>query len=97
MLDYLTQQRAFMVMKVAHSIGGYGAVTDNLKAECLTYLQRWAVMALQVLKAEFPSHEIMQSMLVFNTSGLPSPPATINQGLQRLASTFSLCDVQLRC
>ena len=96
MLDYLTQQRACMVLKVAHSIGGYGAVTDNLKAECLTYLQRWVVMAFQVLKAEFPSHEVMQSMLILNTSVLPSPPATVNQALRRLASTFSLCSTPLR-
>ena len=97
MLDYLKQQRAFMVMNVAHSIGGCGAVTENLKTECLTHLRRWVVMAFEVLKAEFPSHEIMQSMLVFDTSRPPSPPATIDNALRRLASAFSLCDAQLRC
>ena len=61
---------------MVESIGGYGAVTDNLKAECLTYLQHCAVMASQVVKAELPSHDNHANNVHF----------------QYVGSTFSSCN-----
>ena len=102
-LSALSTVRTWKVGSDKYSFGG---APPDMVQRCLARMQRWHRLALDVVRTEFPSFEVVASFRVFDLgNGLeesagrdrdPELGAEACQALQRLASVFTLDYVSLR-
>ena len=96
-MHWLSVPRAFFVKGSAKSIGGPGAVTQEILTSCLSHLKNWGVLVREGILSEFPSHEIMRSNDIFDTICLEHLPLDLVQKpLRRFASAFTLDHTSLQ-
>lgn len=71
------------------SLGGPGAVTDEMIELCMSRMASWVRLAIATVRAEFPDWEVMSAFGAFDLS-LPSSASCITTSLSRLARVFSI-------
>ena len=91
MLSWLSKPRSFIVRGQGRCLGGPGAVTEEMKQSAITVFKNWVVLVSEGLLAEFPAHEIMQHLNVFETISLDQLPRVLcDTPLRRLSSAFGV-------
>ena len=87
---------------IAVTLGGPGAVSPELRTECLGRMLAWSRLAGEVCETEFPDYELLSCFSVFKLRApapapsarqeqqLPTTTATEKEQLQRLADAFQV-------
>ena len=85
----LAKPRVCWVGGSQRTIGGPGAVTEQLLGKCLSRMANWLRLTISAVSAEFPDWQLTQSMSVFNLEP-PQAPADAQAYFERLAAAFEL-------
>ena len=91
MLEDLRRARTFVVKGHAVSVGCAGGVSEPIFQRAFAIMCAWLTLMIAVLKAEFPSFEILHAFCVFDINGPTRSLATMPDGrvyMLRLAKTF---------
>ena len=91
----LAKPRVCWVGDSQRTIGGPGAVTQQLLGKCLSRMANWLRLTISAVSAEFPDWQLTQSMSVFNLEH-PQAPADDQRNFERLAAAFKL-DATILC
>ena len=95
--DWLATSHVYQVNGEVLSIGGPLAV-NSVVGKCMQRLRAWAVLAREVIHAEFPSFDVMNSMRIFDVSSTcmhcqwrpgMTLPDTLVSDITRLGQTFT--------
>ena len=92
-LEDLRRVRTFVVNGHAVSVGCAGGVSEAIFQRALAIMCAWLTLMLEVLKAEFPSFELLHAFCVFDINGPKRSLATLPDGrvyMLRMAQTFSV-------
>ena len=84
MLGQLQKPRSFQPAPTqpARTFGGPGAISSDLAERCLARMQRYARLAAEVTRAEFPNFDILSAYRVFH---LEAPELRLRGGCAALA------------
>ena len=82
MLGQLQQPRSFQPAPTqpAHTFGGPEAISDDVAERCLARMQRYARLAAEATRAEFPNLDILSAYRVFHLEAPESPELRLRGG-----------------
>ena len=66
MIEYLREQRGYLLENEARTLGGEGRVTQQLLVRCCEIFKAYVRLAVQTIEQEFPHHDVLHAMSVFN-------------------------------
>jgi hypothetical protein len=92
------KRRTYFIRREPFSLGGPGKLTEAILDRCFQRLQNYCVLAESVIRAEFPSFELLSAFSVFDLSSRESARQAKDplcaqmreDSLKRLAQVFSV-------
>ncbi|CAE7269121.1 unnamed protein product [Symbiodinium sp. CCMP2592] len=66
MIEYLQDQRGFLLKNEARTLGGEGRVNGTMLAGCCEIFKAYVRLAVHTVEQEFPYHDVLSAMSVLN-------------------------------
>ncbi|CAE7442349.1 unnamed protein product, partial [Symbiodinium necroappetens] len=66
MIDYLQDQRGFLLKNEARTLGGEDRVNAQMLAGCCNIFKAYVRLAVHTVEQEFPCHDVLSAMSVLN-------------------------------